>query len=149
MKSILTFLLLGILTVARGAGPNLSTSLPLDGEWRFTLAADESAAQVLGGFHAEGFDAKAFRPIPVPSNWVMQGFEEPHFVNGTKSEGFYLHSLSVPAELKDQRTLLRFGGVWQSAEVWLNDTLLGRHDSGFTGFAFDVSDALKPGETNR
>ncbi len=149
MKIILTFIMLGILTFARGAGPNLSTTLSLDGQWNFALASDESAAQALSGFKADGFDASAFRPIPVPSNWVMQGFEEPHYVNGTKSEGFYLHSFPVPAELKDKRTLLRFGGVWQSAEVWLNGVLLGRHDSGFTGFAFNATDALKPGETNR
>ena len=149
MKSILTFLLLALLTTARGAGPNLSTNLSLDGEWRFALAADDSAAQSMNGFQTEGFDSKTFRPIPVPSNWVMHGFEEPHYVNGTKSEGFYLHSFPVPAELKGKRTLLRFGGVWQSAEVWLNGVLLGRHDSGFTGFAFNATDALKPGETNR
>lgn len=149
MKSIATFLLLGFLTVARGAGPNLSTNLSLDGEWKFAIAKDDVAAQPLDRFFDAGFDAKSFKPIPVPSTWVMEGFEEPFYVNGTKSEGFYLHSFEVPADLKGKRTLLRFGGVWQSAEVWVNGTLLGRHESGFTGFAFDVSAALKPGETNR
>lgn len=142
-------LLLFSALAAVAANPGLSATVSLDGEWRFALAPDEAAADTLRGFHREGFDASAFKPIPVPSNWVMHGFEQPHYVNGTTSEGFYLHTFTAPADVKDKRTLLRFGGVWQSAEVWLNGKLLGRHDSGFTGFAFEASAALKPGEVNR
>jgi len=61
-------------------------------------------------------------------------------------EGFYLHDFQVPDALAGKRVLLHFDGVWSSAEVWLNAIPLGRHDSGFTFFAFDVTEALKPGE---
>ncbi|WP_303005575.1 sugar-binding domain-containing protein [Bacteroides congonensis] len=46
------------------------------------------------------------------------------------------------------RVLFHFGGVWSSAEVWLNGKFLGRHDSGYTSFAFDVSGKLKTGGAN-
>ncbi len=138
---------------AESAKPAASAEVPgpisLDGDWQFLLKPDEDAADALGKFYADGFDASAFKPIPVPSNWTTHGFEEPHYVNGTKSEGFYLHSFDVPAGAKDRRAILYFDGVWQSAEVWINGQRLGRHDSGFTGFAFDVSKALKPGEKNK
>lgn len=39
--------------------------------------------------------------------------------------------------------LLHFGGVWSSAEVWINGTNMGRHDSGFTSFAMDVTKVVK------
>jgi beta-galactosidase len=123
--------------------------LALDGQWRFKLAANAEAAQPLARFHEASFDASAFQPIPVPANWELQGFAEPHYVNGTEEEGFYLHTFAVPQTAEGRRALLRFGGVWQSAEVWLNGRLLGRHDSGFTAFAFDVTAALKPGADNR
>lgn len=137
------------LTPARAAENSVPSPVSLDGEWQFLLQPDEDAADALGKFYAEGFDTSAFKPIPVPSNWTTHGFEEPHYVNGTKSEGFYLHSFDVPADAKDRRAILHFAGVWQSAEVWVNGQRLGRHDSGFTGFAFDVSKVLKPGEKNR
>ena len=44
--------------------------------------------------------------------------------------------------------MLHFGGVWSSAEVWLNGKFLGRHDSGYTSFAFDVSGKLKTDGAN-
>jgi beta-galactosidase len=133
---------------AKTEAPAKTAPLSLNGEWQFLLKPDEDAADALGKFYADGFDATAFKPIPVPANWTTEGFEEPHYINGTKSEGFYLHSFDVPASAKNQRALLHFGGVWQSAEVWLNGTRLGRHDSGFTSFAFDVTKALRPGEKN-
>ncbi|BET68880.1 glycoside hydrolase family 2 TIM barrel-domain containing protein [Opitutales bacterium ASA1] len=126
-----------------------TSKLSLDGEWQFRLAPDGDAARALEGFEREEFALTGFAPIPVPSNWTTHGFEEPHYVNGTKSEGFYVHTFDVPEDTTGRRALLRFGGVWQSAEVWLNGQHLGRHDSGFTAFAFDATRALKPGETNR
>lgn len=127
----------------------LSERQSLDGTWQFTLAANADEGDKLGKFYTDKFDASAFKPIPVPAHWTTHGFEEPHYVNGTVSEGFYRHTFTAPADAKDKRVLLRFDGVWQSAEVWLNGKLLGRHDSGFTGFAFDASAAILPGAENK
>lgn len=81
----------------------------------------------------------------------MLGYEEPvyrHFDNDGDSEGLYRKTFRAPRSLAGKRVLLRFGGVWASAEVWLNGCCLGRHDSGFTSFAFDVSGCIKAGEDN-
>lgn len=120
----------------------------LDGEWQFRLAPNAAAAERLVGFHAAGFVAEGFSPIPVPANWALHGFEEPIFINASDAEGFYLRRFNAPADAGAARTLLHFGGVWQSAEVWLNGRHLGLHESGFTAFSFDVSSQLKPGEVN-
>ncbi|MGC8971262.1 MAG: glycoside hydrolase family 2 protein [bacterium] len=45
---------------------------------------------------------------------------------------------------KDSRYLLYFGAVNYYAEVWLNDTLVGNHEGGYTPFIFDVSSVIKP-----
>ncbi len=139
---------------AEVSGDNLS----LNGSWRFALAktADEAERQ-FSRFYEPAFDARQFRPIPVPSNWSLQGFEElvyehrfdePPDKRPTDAEGFYLHSFRVPAAQNNKRAVLHFGGVWASAEVWLNGRYLGRHDSGFTAFAFDATRFLKAGAEN-
>jgi len=157
MKRLLALLFCAFFAASIRPATAESNPLPapvvLDGTWSFHLAATPEAADALAAakFHAIDFDAATagFQPIAVPGCWVVQGFEEPHYVNGTKSEGFYLHRFTVPAGAAGRRAILRFGGVWQSAEVWLNDQLLGRRDSGFTEFGFDATRALKPGEENR
>ncbi|WP_438482583.1 exo-alpha-sialidase [Oleiharenicola lentus] len=143
------FLAVSVFSARAETNSGLSTRQSLDGTWQFALAPNVDEADKLRKFYADTFDASAFKPIPVPSNWTTHGFEEPHYVNGTTSEGFYLYHFNPPESVKGKRTLLHFGGVWQSAEVWLNGKLLGRHDSGFTAFAFDVSSGLLPGAQNR
>jgi beta-galactosidase len=119
----------------------------LNGTWDFAFAADAAAADRLAGFYQDGFSGGGFRPIVVPSNWALEGFEEPIYARTRPGgEGFYVLRFQAPANLTGKRVLLHFGGVWDSAEVWLNSAPLGRHDSGFTGFAYDVTPNLKVGE---
>ncbi|MBZ5585252.1 MAG: DUF4981 domain-containing protein, partial [Acidobacteriia bacterium] len=140
-------LLLAALTAAPA---QTSQELSLNGSWDFAFAADASAAQRLARFYEAGFQGGGFQPVPVPSNWALLGFEEPIYARPRQAgEGFYVRRFQAPADLKGKRTLLHFGGVWASAEVWLNGEPLGRHDSGFTGFGYDVTRLLKPGAENR
>lgn len=127
-----------------------SETVSLNGTWQFSLAPNDAAAQKIADFYEPSFNASSFVPTPVPSNWAIEGFEPPHYkpFSGEASQGFYLHHFEVPGSLEDKRILLHFGGVWSSAEVWLNGHPLGRHDSGFTSFAYDVTQYLKPGADN-
>lgn len=127
-----------------------SQTFSLDGTWQFALAKDAAAAEALSGFYLVDYRPTAFQPTPVPSNWALQGFEEAHYkpFNGDASQGFYLRHFTVPAGFAGKRLLLHFGGVWSSAEVWLNGKPLGRHDSGFTSFAYDVTSSVKTDADN-
>ena len=121
----------------------------LNGTWQFALAPTDAAADQLSNFFQAGYDTSKFVPIVVPSNWALDGFEPPHYkpFRGDASQGFYIHRFNAPAAWQDKRVLLHFGGVWSSAEVWLNGKPLGRHDSGFTSFGFDVTpDLILSGE---
>lgn len=146
------WLLLVPVLVLAAAGPHDEPSLQqsLDGTWLLAVAPDAGAAERFARFHETGAEDSGFRTIPVPSNWALHGFEEPLFIHASAAEGFYVRRFT-PATRGFEvapRVLLHFGGVWQSAEVWLNGIRLGRHDSGFTAFAFDVTTALKPGVEN-
>lgn len=131
------------------AGPEQKQSL--SGSWQFALAPHAADAEKLADFWKSGFDLRGFRPTPVPSNWALQGYEAPQYkrFEGEASEGFYTRTFTVPAEWQSKRVLLHFGGVWSSAEVWLNGENLGRHDSGFTSFAMEATAHLKFGAENR
>ena len=123
----------------------------LNGEWRFALAKDMRQVQKMEDFYLPDFNAKHFDRIPVPSNWAVLGYEEPvyrGFKNNNAGVGFYLHEFATPEGWNKKRVLLHFGGVWASAEVWLNGEYLGRHESGYTSFAFNVSGKLKSDGTN-
>ena len=127
-----------------------NTTVLLNGTWQFALAPTDAAADQLANFYLPNYDATQFVPITVPSNWALDGFEPPQYgsFKGQASQGFYLHQFTVPGTWMDKRVLLHFGGVWDSAEVWLNGKSLGRHDCGFTSFAFDMTRELKPGAEN-
>ena len=130
-------------------GQTLPT-ISLNGTWDFAFAPDAAAAERLSRFYENGFQGGGFSPISVPSNWSLLGFETPVYDRLRQAgEGFYVYRFQAPADLQGKRVLLHFGGVWESAETWLNGEPLGRHDSGFTGFAYDVSRSLKPGLENR
>lgn len=133
-----------------GGEASTDTVRSLNGNWEFAHAPTPDDAEKLAGFFQPNYDASAFKPIPVPSNWAMLGYEKPQYKSfkGEASEGFYRHRFRVPAEWKGRRVLLHFGGVWSSAEVWLNGQHLGRHDSGFTQISFDISRAMKVGADN-
>jgi len=132
------------------AAESEKTSLSLNGEWRFAYAGNEAEAEALSGFYDPQYTSSAFKPTPVPSNWAVLGYEEPAYkkLKADAGEGFYLRSFTPPADWKDNRVLLHFDGVWSSAEVWLNGKLLGRYDSGFTRFSFDITRYLKAGKEN-
>ena len=88
-------LLLGTLSMTAGAQP--TQKLPLSGTgsdstvpWDFRVSGGRQAGQ--------------WKPIPVPSNWEMQGFGTYHYSNdwmGTDvapdSIGEYRHQFTVPA----------------------------------------------------
>lgn len=147
LRRILSFILL-IAALRLSAQEQVS----LNGTWDFALAKTGEEALRLENFHAPEFTNNDFKPIPVPSNWAVLGYEEPvyrGFKEDTASEGFYLHTFTVPKDWNEKRVLLHFGGVWSSAEVWLNGQYLGRHDSGYTSFSFNATGKLKTDSINR
>lgn len=117
-------------------------------DWQFFYAKDRATADSLAatGFGQRDYETIGFRPTPVPSNWAVLGYEEPvyrGFPNDEASEGFYMKKFKAPKSFRGKRILLHFGGVWNSAEVWVNGHWVGRHDSGYTSFSYNVSDYVK------
>ena len=143
ISSFLSLSSLGVLAQER---------INLSGTWQFAFAANQKEEDRLERFYTSDFAKSKFKSTPVPSNWALLGYEEPvyrGFKDNQAGEGFYVREFTIPQDWKDKRILLHFGGVWSSAEVWLNGNELGRHDCGYTSFAFDVTNKLKADEPNK
>lgn len=123
----------------------------LNGEWMFLYAPDSSTADAyMTEYLRKGFPKSKMDKVQVPSNWAVLGYEEPvyrGFKDNKASEGFYQKTFKLSEDMLDKRLLLHFGGVWSSAEVWLNGNFLGTHQGGYTPFAFDVTEKLLPENT--
>ncbi len=73
-----------------------------------------------------------------------------HVVENRTYEGeyWYQRTVFVPPEWAGNEASLVFDAVCYECEVWVNGTVVGSHEGGFTRFAFDVSTILKYGEVN-
>ena len=52
----------------------------------------------------------------------------------------------MPANWRGKRINLEFDGAFQVAEVFVNGRRIGEHKGGYTGFTFDITDAVKTGD---
>ena len=64
-----------------------------------------------------------------------------HFPEG--STLVYRRRFHLPSDFNKGRVLLHIGAADQIAEVYVNQTPVGRHEGGYTAFALDITHALK------
>lgn len=64
--------------------------------------------------------------------------------------GYYRKRFFVPQEIKtnNESVIIDFEGVYMHSFVYLNGELIGNYPSGYTGFAYDLTDKLKYGQEN-
>lgn len=144
---------------ALAGGPS-PAELWLDGPWRFAWFATPEARPA--DFFDPDFDDRGWKLIPVPSNWEMEGYGRPHYVNigplpgiersGTprvdpafNEVGCYRRRFTVPEPWAGQRLLIHFAGVKSAFRLWLNGRLIGYSQDSMSPAEFDLTDALVPG----
>lgn len=125
---------------AIGATPTANPLTLLDGpEWR--LATDPKNV----GMAEKWWTA----PRPDAKNATVPGLIQDVFP-GYAGAAWYWRDVDIPANPHEGgRYLLRFWEVDYLADVWINDTHIGRHEGAQAKFAFDATAAVKPGATNR
>jgi beta-galactosidase len=130
----------------------------LNGNWKFFWSKNPAERPV--DFFKENFDVSSWKEIPVPSDWQMQGYDYPIYVNiqypykadppfipkDYNPVGSYKHNFTVPADWKDKRIVLHFGGVNSAAYYWLNGEKLGYSEDSKTPVEFDITNRLREGE---
>ena len=105
--------------------------LNLNGLWDYAIT-DKDAPQ------PQQFDGKILVPFPVQSalSGVMTNMSE-------NQRLWYTRKFQMLAKWRAKRVLLHFGAVDWDAAVWVNGREVGKHQGGYDGFTFDITEALK------
>jgi beta-galactosidase len=105
------------------------------------------------------FNDSDWQKINLPHDWVVElpfdpnaemyhGFKPTGRTFPANTIGWYRKSFNIPADELGRRMLLEFDGVFRDCFVWLNGFLLGRNQSGYSSFSYDITDYVNYGGRN-
>ncbi len=121
--------------------------LSLDGRWQFRLDPQDQ------GHAARWYaDETPFADaIMVPGNWQAQGYGEQNGIarHDYQGKAWYRRTFTVPATWQDKRIWLRFEGVCNWGEAYLDGVSIGRIDSFITPQELDVTARITSGQEHR
>ncbi len=83
------------------------------------------------------FDGEILVPFAIESS--LSGVQKSV---GKDNELWYQREFVIPSNWENNKIILHFGAVDWSADVWVNDIKVGRHQGGYTPFSFDITPAL-------
>ena len=146
------------------ASADMRESLDLSGPWTWSV---DPYRDGLGGFHGEAageghrrwddrdpeevarqnpsalfeYDMRHSPTVLLPSSWIAHDPTMRYYDRLV----WYQRAFTVRRRAGG-RAFLRFGAVDYTAYVYLNGHFVGRHEGGFTPFAFEVTGLLRDGE---
>jgi beta-galactosidase len=113
------------------------------------------------------FDDSLWRPVDLPHDWAIELPIVPPAGNETadrelaehgfhaigpdypqNSVGWYRRKFKIAKADLGRRISVEFDGVFRDSIVWINGHRLGRHESGYTSFRYDLTDYLNYGTEN-
>ncbi|PCH74902.1 MAG: beta-galactosidase [Flavobacteriaceae bacterium] len=132
--------------------------LSLNGDWKFKWVKAPKDRPMT--FHHADFDDSDWGTIPVPSNWEVEGFGHPIYLDerypfSTKwpaapteynPVGTYRTRFTIPSNWKDKTTVLKFAGAKSAMYVYLNGQYIGYSQGSKTPAEFILDSYLKEGE---
>jgi beta-galactosidase len=132
----------------------------LNGIWKFHWVKNPAERPV--DFMNTGFDASAWDDIPVPSNWELQGYGIPIYVNQPyewtddpqppavpheyNPVGSYLRNFNIPQNWNDKRVYIHFGAVKSAMYLWINGKYAGYSQGSKTPAEWEITNLLIKGE---
>lgn len=148
--------------------------LLLDLGWKFHLGSDSAPLRNLGAgdgldafsktgsfeFATAKLDDSQWRSLHLPHDWAVElpfVHDEELQSHGYKplgrnyretSIGWYRRAFPLPAADAGRRIVLELDGVFRSAMVFVNGCYIGRSDTGYVPFRFDLTDFLIYGDVN-
>jgi beta-galactosidase len=150
-------------------------TISMNSDWRFALgnASDVSldfnfmtshfsylAKTGYGdGAASEKFDDRAWRTVQLPHDWCVA---LPFDIKGSNSHGskaigkyfpensigWYRKTFTVAKSDTSKRIRIEFEGVYRNSKVFVNGFYVGREESGYIGFGYDITEYLNFGGTN-
>ena len=147
-----------------------SRMMSLNGSWMFNFVEDDELRPLdFSGVDFKG--SEGWKEIPVPSNWEMEGYGQPIYVNMAypfspnvlktwpkvvrprppyiyreNPVGSYYRDFELPDGWEDQRVILHFGGVSSAFYCWVNGKQVGYSQGSRLPAEFDISAYVKSGK---
>ena len=130
-RVLLTLLLVAVLSLLH-AQPTLKQSI--NSNWEFYKGD-------IPGFPDKKTNDIRWEKVSIPHSWNIADVtdDEPGYYRGI---GWYKKIIYVPASWQQKKTYLYFEGANQTAEVYVNGKLAGKHIGGYTAFSFPISQLL-------
>ncbi|EMA38005.1 sugar-binding domain-containing protein [Halococcus hamelinensis] len=112
-------------------------AVDLSGEWTFTTDPDDVG--IAEHWYERDESLPNSRGVTVPHAW-----QEHDDLREYTGVAWYRRTVTLDGF--DDRVRLRFGAVDYRATVWVNGVEVGSNEGGYLPFAFDVTEAVVPGE---
>lgn len=139
---------------------NSPNYISLDGKWKFFYS--DSPDKRPFWFFKDDFDTRKWKEIDVPSNWQMEGYDVPIYVNiqypfrnnppfidhSWNPVGSYKRTFTVPSSWRNKEVLLHFGAVSSAFYVWVNEKMVGYSEDSKVPAEFDITKYVKPGKNS-
>lgn len=140
MKSLLVLTLALASSALPADLPSARSRVELGGLWKFFI--DFPGKGESFGWQSPALDEVQWDTVEVPHIWSL----EPRYEH--TGPAWYRRRFVAPPLKPGQHARFLFGAVFYKSKVWLNGTLLGEHEGGYTAFELDAGPALKPGAEN-
>ena len=134
------------------------------GLWQFHGAENPSLRPE--GFYAPDYDDSAWRTMPVPGLWEMNGFGDPVYVNiqypwskfykdnppyvptEQNRVGSYRRWVEVPSDWKGKDIFLHIGSATSNVTLWVNGREVGYSEDSKLEAVFNLTPFVRTGEKN-
>jgi hypothetical protein len=99
------------------------------------------------GAEATSFADTSWSPVSLPHVFDTPYYSLKKGIFWYMGIGWYRKHFNVQADwTTSKRIVLEFEAAFQVADVYVNGKLMGEHKGGFTGFYFDITDAVTAGD---
>lgn len=137
--------------------PDEGQRLPISagGEHFLKLIAqgnEEIGLRNLAGTKLDDHLAGQWQQVDLPHDWKasLPYSDDPRLLMaGGKVDGVGVYRKVFHLnDTQQKRVILHFDGVMRSADIWLNGAYLGHHRSGYSEFAYDITETCQPNSAN-
>ena len=134
--------------------------LLLNGTWKFMWV--QSPKDRPTDFQDPSVDVSGWDDIPVPSNWELQGYgipiyvnipyewtqhpDPPHVPHDYNPVGSYRRDFEIPQSWDGREIFIHFGAVKSAMFLWVNGTKVGYSQGSKTPAEWDITQYVKPGK---
>jgi beta-galactosidase len=134
----------------------------LNGAWKFNWSSNPN--QRPARFFEEDYDVSRWQDIPVPSNWQLEGYGVPIYIEAglpfsekpapprvphlENPVGSFKRPFTLPESWLKRRVFLHFGGVNSAFYVWVNGQEVGYSQGSKTPAEFDITSYVRAGDND-